>query len=237
MRTPNLLELYHKLLNRFGPQRWWPGDSPFEVIIGAILTQQTAWKNVEKAILNLKKEKLLTVEGIANTDIDLLQKSVRPAGYYNQKSKRIKNVCQYLLKKYNANLDTFFDRDIKAIRNELLCLNGIGPETADSILLYAGNLPIFVVDAYTIRVCKRLGIKIGDDYEEVQRFFEKNMSKKEKSISEKVKLYNEYHALIVALGKNYCKNKKPLCDNCPLLGVCDYRRGIKHKKKRPQKVF
>ncbi len=209
-----LMNIYKKLLKHFGRQHWWPAETRFEVIVGAILTQNTSWKNVEKAILNLKKEKMLNNKKIANVDIRKLESLIQPSGFYKQKSERLKKFCKYLDRNYNSDLNKFFNRNTDEIRNELLSLNGIGNETADSILLYAGEKLKFVVDAYTVRMCERTGIKNAKKYDELQSFFEKNLPKN-------IKLYKEFHALIVELGKNFCR-RKPECDGCPLKDVCKY---------------
>jgi len=228
----NPYALHKILLEQFGHQNWWPidkkyhkknkSDPRFEIIIGAILTQNTAWSNVEKALNNLKSKKMLEIKKISNTDIRLLKDLVKPTGFFNQKAHRLKNMAYYLHKNYADDLDTFFNRDIKEIRNELLSLNGIGPETADSILLYAGNLPIFVVDAYTKRLCKRLPLKTGKSYDEIQKYFQEEIKKKYRG-KELIQVYNELHALIVTLAKKYCK-KKPDCKNCPIKEKCGYMK-------------
>jgi len=199
-------KIYNKLLNHFGKQDWWPAETPFEVIVGAILTQQTQWSNVEKAIENLKNNNLMTPAAIANADIETLEKAVYPSGFYKQKALRIKKISEYLLNNYNGNLDNFFSGDTKDIRKELLKLDGIGLETADSILLYSGNKKIFVIDAYTKRMCKCCGV--NGNYEALRYFFENHLPRD-------VEIYKEYHALIVELGKHHCK-KKPDCERCPL---------------------
>ena len=168
-------KLYEILFDHFGNRHWWPvdkeyhrkhgSDPRFEIIVGAILTQNTAWTNVEKAIINLKENNSLTITKIVDEDVEKLKEMIRPSGFFNQKAKRLKNLSSHIHKNYNDDLDKFFKRDLTDVRKELLSLNGIGPETADSILLYAGNLPTFVVDAYTKRICKRLPIKTnGDNY-------------------------------------------------------------------------
>jgi len=225
-------KLYTILLNHFGNQQWWPydkeyhkingSDPRFEIMIGAILTQNTAWSNVEKALFNLKKNKSLTVKTIVDIPIDKLKLMIQPSGFFNQKATRLKILADHIYEKYDNSLDNFFKRDIKEIRDELLSLNGIGPETADSMLLYAGNLPIFVVDAYTKRICNRIPIKINDEsYDEIQQYFERELNA---NLSEKdvVSSHKELHALIVELAKNYCKTK-PSCSNCPLKQNCRFK--------------
>ncbi len=230
--TPQLL--YQILLEEFGRLNWWPvdknyhkktgSDPRFEIMVGAILTQNSAWLNVEKALKNLKSKNMLDIKKISHTDIKVLQKMVKPSGFFNQKANRLKNLASYINNNYQGDLDSFFRRDLHEIRGELLSLNGIGPETADSILLYAGNLPIFVVDSYTKRICKRLPIDINATYDEIQKYFQNTLSNKfqKNKIS---KIYNELHALIVLLAKTNCKSK-PECKNCPLQKYCMYKKKL-----------
>ena len=202
---------YRKLFTAFGPQHWWPGDTPFEVIVGAILTQNTAWTNVEKAIHNLKKARLLTPRKMHDLSQAELAKYIRPAGYFNIKAKRLKHFLNYLFDNYGGSLNRMFKKRTDALRRELLSVNGIGPETADSILLYAGNHPVFVVDAYTKRIFSRHQIiKADAEYHDVQEIFMKNLP-------HNIKMFNEYHALIVRIGKDFCRNRKHLCSRCPLM--------------------
>ncbi len=210
-----LLDIYHRLNSHFGHLNWWPGDTPFEVIIGAILTQNTNWNNVESAIYNLKTDDLLTAERILSISTERLAELIRPSGYYNQKAARLKAVCRYLIDRCGADLDKLNRIPTAVLREELLSINGIGPETADSILLYALNRTVFVVDAYTKRVFNRIGL-IGEkaEYHDIQRFFMENLEHDRE-------LFNDFHAQLVALGKNYCKTK-PACDKCPLTEICDY---------------
>ena len=206
-----LKKSYNKLLKTFGPQHWWPGDTPFEVIVGAILTQNTAWTNVEKAIHNLKKAKLLTPGKLHDLSQDEIAKYIRPAGYFNIKAKRLKHFLNYLFDNYGGNLKKMFKKRTDALRRELLSVNGIGPETADSILLYAGNHPVFVVDAYTKRIFSRHQVVKADaEYHDIQELFMKNLP-------HDVKMFNEYHALIVKAGRDFCRTRKPLCSRCPLM--------------------
>jgi len=222
--------LYKILLENFGNQNWWPmdknyhekhgSDPRFEIMVGAILTQNTAWSNVEKALISLKSKNTLDIKKISEIDIKSLQNMVKPSGFFNQKAKRLKNLASHLHEHYHDNLSYFFDRDIDVIREGLLSLNGVGPETADSILLYAGNLPVFVVDAYTKRICKRLPLETNVSYDEIQQYFERELGKKY-SKEKLTQIYNELHALIVVLGKNYCK-KKPECNKCFLKRYCEF---------------
>ncbi|MFH1854231.1 MAG: endonuclease III domain-containing protein [Candidatus Omnitrophota bacterium] len=205
-----LLNIYNLLFKRFGPRHWWPGNTKLEIIVGAILTQNTAWVNVEKAIFNLKKRKVLNVRRLLSISEDKLSELIRPAGYFNVKAGRLKNFLNFLRTSYGGSINKMFKTETERLRRELLSLNGIGPETADSILLYAGNRPVFVVDAYTKRVFLRHGFISSDaTYDDLQSLFMKNLLPEEK-------LFNEFHALIVELGKNICRSKKPLCDKCPI---------------------
>jgi endonuclease-3 related protein len=209
MLSDQLKQIYDLLYKRFGPQDWWPGDTPFEVIVGAVLTQNTNWTNVEKAITNLKKAKVLTPDKLHRLDIAKLAELIRPAGYYNIKASRLKNLIGWLFINYAGNLAVLKDVDTDRLRGELLSVSGIGPETADSILLYALDRPVFVVDAYTARICSRHHlIDDGADYHQIQELFESNLPAD-------VKLFNEYHALLVRLGKDFCR-PAPQCQTCPL---------------------
>ncbi|MFH1775991.1 MAG: endonuclease III domain-containing protein [Candidatus Omnitrophota bacterium] len=203
------LVIYNLLYKNFGRQYWWPASTPFEVVVGAILTQNTSWKNVEQAIGNLKRHALLSPQKLNQQSLKRIAVLIRPAGYFNVKAKRLKNFIDFLFQKYQGNLDDLFKRPTMQLRTELLGINGIGPETADSIILYAAHKPIFVVDAYTKRIFKRHNLLNGyDNYEDVQGLFMNNLKPNTKK-------YNEYHALIVKLGKDYCR-KKPRCEVCPL---------------------
>ncbi len=209
-----LLKIYDKLLNHFGNQNWWPADTKFEVIVGAILTQQTSWKNVEKSIKNLKDNNLLEPKKLFRLPVKKLENLIKSSGFFKVKSKRLRNFLEFFIEKYNGNLNRMFELSLDDLRKELLTVHGIGPETCDSILLYSGNKLVFVVDAYTLRLCERYPIIKSEKYEEVKEFFENNLTKD-------VNLFKEFHALIVELGKNYCKIK-PLCEKCPLNKECEY---------------
>ncbi len=205
-----LQEIFTTLFKHFGPQNWWPGDTPFEVMIGAVLTQNTNWNNVSRAIDNLKSYNLLSFETIENIPVEILAEHIRPSGYFNQKAIRLKNLLQAIRETHEGDLDAFFSASTSDLREQLLKVKGIGPETADSILLYAAQKPIFVVDAYTFRILSRHDlVEDGMDYHELQNLFMD-------SLPEDVALFNEYHALLVKLGKDFCKKGKPLCPNCPL---------------------
>lgn len=205
-----LLEIYDKLHRAFGPQHWWPGDTPFEIAVGAILTQNTNWGNVEKAIQNLKRYRALSSKALHGMPVGKLTESIRPAGYFNIKAQRLKSFIDFLMNDYRGSMKKMEKEDMHTIREKLLGINGIGPETADSILLYALGKPVFVIDAYTKRVLSRHGVMDHEkSYEEFQELFHG-------SLKRDVTLYNEYHALLVKVGKTYCKRQKPKCEKCPL---------------------
>jgi len=204
-----LKKIYKTLFKYYGPQSWWPAETRFEVIVGAILTQNTNWGNVEKALNNLKDNNYLAPGTLYSISSSHLASLIRPAGYFNIKAKRLKNFMTFLFKEYQGNFRKMVREDLSVLRRKLLGINGIGPETADSILLYAFDKPVFVVDAYTKRILSRHNIvdhKV--DYHEVQDIFMQNLK-------QDVKLFNEYHALIVQVGKDFCK-PKPRCEECPL---------------------
>jgi endonuclease-3 related protein len=201
--------MYDLLLTHFGPQNWWPGDTEFEVMVGAVLTQNTNWKNVEKAIENLKKHDLLSLERIRGTPLHELADRIRPAGYFNIKAQRLKNLIDFIVLRYDSDLGLFLGDRTEPLREGLLSVKGIGPETADSIILYAAGRPIFVIDAYTYRILRRHGEIDGPvTYDELQALFMDHLP-------ENSELFNEFHALIVRAGKEFCR-KKPLCNPCPL---------------------
>ena len=204
-----LMEMFDLMLNHFGPQHWWPGETQIEIIVGAILTQNTNWNNVEKAILNLKTNNLLSVEALYNASPSSLAENIKPAGYFNIKAGRLKNLINSIMEKYGGDITRFLSEETRKLREELISIRGIGPETADSILLYAAKRPVFVIDAYTHRILNRHGL--SDDqvvYYDLQDLFMNNLP-------EDTGLFNEFHALIVRTGKEYCR-RKPLCDLCPL---------------------
>ena len=204
--------MYKKLYSSFGPQHWWPGETPFEVAVGAILTQNTNWTNVEKAIANLKKDKVLNPGALHNMSHDRLASLVRPAGYFNIKAKRLKNFISFLINEYHGSMSRMAKEDLMSIREKLLSINGIGPETADSIMLYALEKPVFVIDAYTKRVLSRHNILDHNaSYDAFQGLFHSRLRKD-------IRLFNEYHALFVRLAKENCRTK-PLCAGCPLEGI------------------
>ncbi len=202
-----LVEVYDELFKAFGPQHWWPGDTPLEIAIGAILTQNTNWKNVEKAIDNLKKRNLIDVDGLLSLNDSELSSLIKPSGFFNVKTKRLKSFLKFL--KEVGGLEKLRKKDVSVLRELLLSVPGVGKETADSIILYALEKPVFVVDAYTRRFLKRHGILDGnEEYDEIRELFEQ-------SLPRDVQIYKEYHALIVKLGKVYCRSK-PICEGCPL---------------------
>ena len=207
-----MLKIYQKLYNAIGPRHWWPGDSPFEVIMGAILTQNTSWKNVETAIKALKENNLLDPAKILKVDEGILANTIKSSGFFNIKAKRIKNFIRFLFENYQGSLAKMFSENLIPLREKLLKVNGIGPETADSILLYAGGKPIFVVDAYTKKILLRHNlISKAAGYSEIQALFMENLEKD-------VRMFNEYHALLVYVGKYFCK-RIPSCENCPMRGL------------------
>ncbi len=212
-----LLSIYQKLFDRYGPRNWWPAESAFEMAIGAILTQNTNWNNVEKAIANLRSADALTCRKICTIERLELEALIRPAGFFRQKAERLQLFSGHLRDRYQGCLDKMLRQPLEPLREELLELKGIGPETADSMLLYAGERLSFVVDAYTGRLFSRLGLLRGDEkYEQIRSFF---MTR----LPAETGLYNEYHALIVAQCKEHCR-KRPLCRGCPLEKDCIYRQ-------------
>jgi len=203
-------EIYQRLWDAFGPQHWWPGESPFEVMIGAVLVQNTNWQNVKRAIANLRQADLLEPHALYAVPLEELESLIRPAGYFRIKARRLHNLLKFLVERYGGSLEAMFRTDLQTLRAELLAVPGIGPETADSILLYAGGLPIFVVDTYTHRIFARHGwIDFDADYHAIQDHFQSGLPSD-------ASLYNEYHALLVNLGKHYCRKTKPKCPECPL---------------------
>jgi len=213
-----LIKIFNTLLNAFGKRHWWPGDSPLEIMVGAVLTQNTSWKNVEKAINNLKRENLLTIDALYSIDTEKLSSIIKPSGFFNIKANRLKNLIKVLYEKYDASIENLKKNETNDLRKVLLNINGIGKETADSILLYALNKPVFVVDAYTKRLIKQHIPPLIEDkpisedsYDTIQKFFMEHLPLD-------VYIYNEFHALLVYLGQKYCK-KSPDCDHCPIKGI------------------
>lgn len=206
-----LLDIHDRLLAFFGPQHWWPGETRFEVMVGAVLTQNTAWTNVEKAIANLKDQGFLSFEAMIALPHAVLAGCIRPCGYFNLKASRLHNLLAMIEARYNGDLDLLVLDELPSLRQALLSVSGIGPETADSILLYAADKPIFVVDAYSYRLLSRHGFVSEEeaDYHAMQELFMD-------SLPTDSALFNEYHALIVRVGKEFCKKTNPRCSVCPL---------------------
>ena len=242
-KKKDLQSYYRALFRAWGTQHWWPAETPFEVIVGAYLTQNTSWTNVERALTNLRQAQVLRIQGIRGLAVAELEELIRPSGYFRQKAQRLKTFVAFLDNKYGGSLDRMFSEPTEKLRNELLSLNGVGPETADSILLYAGNHPVFVVDAYTRRVLQRHEIlPEGTDYEQIRELFQTALEPiaYEEQIHPEldesafrgsahppsamstaqrhalVQVYNEMHGLIVGVGKYYCGKSKCKCDECPL---------------------
>ncbi len=235
MKPAALNRVYEQLYAAYGTQHWWPvtvtknRDSDaarFEIIVGAVLTQNTAWSNVERAIDCLRKENLLSLRALSRAPLAKIKACVRSAGYYNQKARYVKDLALYLEQNYHGDLALFFSQPPGSLRKELLSLRGVGPETADSILLYAGGKRFFVVDAYTRRVFARFGfLKGGEDYEAVRALFEAALPRDEK-------IYGEFHALIVELAKRCCLKKNPSCGECPLKANCASCNRANRRKNR-----
>jgi endonuclease-3 related protein len=203
--------MYDRLLSHFGPQEWWPAKSKFEVIIGAVLTQNTNWKNVERAIDNLRRHRLLSLSELKTITLPDLAEKIRPAGYFNIKAKRLKNLINFIYDSYGGDLENLLQEETLPLRDGLLSVKGIGPETADSVLLYAAERPVFVIDAYTHRILTRHQMcDETTDYYALQDLFITHLP-------EDTQLFNEFHALIVRTGKDFCK-KTPVCGECPLHG-------------------
>lgn len=245
MNPDNAIRSYFAALYRaWGRQHWWPAQSPFEVIVGAYLTQNTSWTNVERALSSLRQARILSIAGIRRTPVAKLERAIRSAGYFRQKAQRLKTFVRFLDRRYGGSLARMFSEPTAKLREELLALHGVGPETADSILLYAGNHPVFVVDAYTRRILERHQLIAADTtYEEIRRLFEQALTRFPEEPPEHApsitgdsphgsshppsrmstarrtptaQVFNEMHGLIVGVGKNYCKKSQPECEQCPL---------------------
>lgn len=209
-----LENIYRRLYVHFGPQHWWPGESRWEIMVGAILTQNTAWRNVELALANLKSAGLLHPARMRRARTATLARLIRPSGYFNLKAKKLKALVTFLFERYGGDPARMIGSDLHSARAALLTVYGVGAETADSILLYAAEQPIFVVDAYTRRICARLGLmRAQAAYDELQRLFLAHLPPD-------AAVFNEYHALLVALGKNICTKRAPRCERCPLNDTC-----------------
>jgi endonuclease-3 related protein len=205
------ITLFYDALHRdLGPQKWWPAETPFEVIVGAILTQNTSWKNVERAIANLREAGLLDPARLARVRLPRLERLVRPSGYYRQKARKLKAFLRFLDVEFDGSLDRMFATPTAALREKLLAVHGIGPETADSILLYAGNHPVFVIDAYARRVLARHSLADARmSYDDAQALFQLHLPRE-------ASLFNQYHALLVETGKRWCRAREARCEECPL---------------------
>lgn len=212
---PPLIEIYRRLLGEYGPQGWWPASSRFEMIAGAILTQAAAWRNVERALANLRSAGIESWPAVHTLPLDQLAELVRPSGYYNAKARKLKAFAAHVCEGYDGDLDAMFAADTAAVRRELLGIHGIGPETADDILVYAAGKPSFVIDAYTIRILKRVGLEPveRDNYDGWQRLFHNGLPPD-------VSIFNEYHALLDHHHKAACTKNAPRCQGCCLLDIC-----------------
>ncbi|MFP4106363.1 MAG: endonuclease III domain-containing protein [Phycisphaerae bacterium] len=210
-RTGQLLqEMYDAMLERFGHQEWWPGETPLEVCVGAILTQNTNWRNVEKAIENLRGADMLQLRALVEIPPERLAELIKPAGYFRRKAGRLQNFCRAVWDSWGEDLTGFLDRPVYDLREDLIRVRGIGAETADSIILYAAKKPTFVVDTYTARILGRHELIYPEDgYMEIKEVFEGNLP-------EDIDLYNDYHAQLVMVGKTYCRPGNPKCQQCPL---------------------
>lgn len=215
-RKPDLSAVFNSLAACYGAQQWWPAETPFEVVVGAILTQNTAWANVEKAIVNLKGAGALSPATLARLPVEAVEQLIRPAGYFRQKAARLRHLATILADRYGGEVAALCAGPLDAARDRLLALPGVGPETADSILLYAAQRPSFVVDAYTRRIFTRLGLLDGtESYAVIRaRFMDE--------LPPDTALYNEYHALIVTLAKDCCRKRRPECPACPLQPICRF---------------
>ena len=209
--------VYERLLDYYGPQHWWPAETAFEAIVGALLMQQTSWRNVEVAIRNLKRARLLEVRALAEAPASIILPHVRIAGLYRTKPVRLRAFCRHLLNRSGGDLARYFDRPTDEVRADLLAQDGVGPETADSILLYAGGHPVFVVDAYTERIGGRIGLFRTAEYRAIQRYFEQRVPRD-------LTTYQEYHALLVRHAKTLCRRVNPACAECPVQSLCDFGR-------------
>ncbi|MGW8312323.1 MAG: endonuclease III domain-containing protein [Desulfuromonadales bacterium] len=213
-----ILQVQQRLHQHFGQLHWWPADHSFEVVVGAILTQNTSWSNVERAIGNLKMASIINPQGLAEIPIHQLEQLIRPAGFFRQKALRLQALAKHLVNEWQGDLANFCGGPLEDARNRLLGHAGIGPETADSILLYAANRPSFVVDAYTMRIFQRIGLLHGKEkYDEVRQLFMRNLP-------EDPRLFNEYHAQIVSLAKTCCRKNRTFCTECPVNRLCRHAR-------------
>lgn len=213
--TSTLSDIYHCLLERYGPQHWWPAETPMEMIVGAILTQSAAWVNVEKGIANLRSRELLSAAMLREVPTEELARLIYPSGYYNVKARKLKSFARWLGERYDDDLDRLFALDLPTLRRELLGVYGVGQETADSIALYAARKPVFIIDAYTRRIIARLGLAPAQNsYGAFQSLFMERLPHEEG-------MFNEYHALLVCHGKTVCR-KSPVCRDCCLASICPF---------------
>ncbi|MBU4533834.1 MAG: endonuclease III domain-containing protein [Eubacteriales bacterium] len=216
MDEAKYLDVFERLANHFGPRQWWPAETTFEVIIGAILTQQVAWRNVETAIANLKRRDVLDAARLLAVPDEELWELIRPTRFFRQKATRLKDFCRVVVDDYHGDLSAFLAQEAGILRARLLGLRGIGKETADSIILYASGQPVFVIDSYTHRIFSRLGLTSGSEsYDKLQARFVQNLP-------QELVLFNEYHALIVTLGHHICRTQTPHCGQCPLNDICQH---------------
>lgn len=214
----HLQDIYSRMYAYFGDRRWWPGETMFEICVGAILTQSVAWKNVAKAINNLKTAKLLGLREMYLAPVEDIETQIIPTMYYRMKARKLKAFVSHVSEKYNGDLNAFWQKDLPELREELLGIYGIGPETADSIILYAAEKPVFVVDAYTKRIFTRLGLFPEEiTYSGMQEFFMRHLPPD-------VPHYNQFHAIIVGIGNSFCGNKKPKCGTCPIENLCQFQK-------------
>ena len=222
--------IYERLIRTFGKRHWWPAETPFEIVIGAILTQGTAWSNVEKAIRALREKKYLDAQSLYHLDEKILAKTIRSSGFFNVKAKRLKNFLAYFFERCSGDLKKMFQIPTPTLRRELLAIAGLGEETTDSILLYAGEKMTFVVDGYTRRIFSRHGLLDGkEEYDNIQNYFMN-------SLPHRSALFNEYHALLVEVGKRHCRNT-PLCRGCPLDPLPRTKKGCEaFMKKQERKI-
>lgn len=209
--------VYDRFLDYYGPQHWWPAETAFEAIVGALLMQQTAWRNVEVAIGNLRRAGLLAVRALAEAPVPVIRRHVRIAGLYRTKPARLRAFCRHLLDRTGGDLARYFARPTDVVLADLLAQDGVGPETADSILLYTGGHPVFVVDAYTERIGRRIGLFRTGEYRAIQRYFEQHVPRD-------LAMYQEYHALLVRHAKTLCRRANPACAECPVQSLCDFGR-------------
>lgn len=227
-KTRLLIELYDRLFATYGPQGWWPSDGPFETIVGAVLTQNTSWVNVDKALVNLRATELLTPAAIREVSEVELAEVIRPSGYFNSKARKLKAIAEHLTL-YDDDTNRWRTRDPKELRTELLSVYGIGPETADDIVLYVANLPTFVMDSYTVRMVERIGITPSRKrYEDYQALFENHLPSD-------ARLFNEYHALLDEHSKLVCRKREPRCGECVLRDICrEGRRTLRLHSSSPK---